>query len=128
MVEILGIKSRATQFQSGSNDRCIPMGNLKPAPDLHGGDDQSETDRQNDSCRCEFQRSFDVRLADSQFFLPQRVGDVLLQDLGRQSKGSLGDQVLGPFSFHFVLCRIGTRVEKDIGIQENFSAHRFPLA
>ena len=68
MVEGFGIKSPAPQLQSGSNDCCIPMGNLKSAPNLHGGDHQFETDRQNDSCRREFQRSFDVRLADSQFF------------------------------------------------------------
>ena len=128
VVEVFGIKGGATQFQSGRNNRCVPVRDLKPATDLHGGKNQLKGDGQDRCRRGKFQHGVDVFLADPQLFLPQRIVDVFLQDLGGQRKGRPDYQRLGLLSFGFVLRRVRARVEQHIRVQEDLSDHRFPPA
>jgi len=128
VVQVFGIKGGATQFHSGRNDRGVPVRDLKPATDLHGGENQLEGDWQDRRRRGEFQHGVDVCFADPQLFLPQRIGDVFLQDLGGQRKWRRDHQRLGSLSFGFVRRCVGTGVEQHIRVQEDLSGHKFPHA
>ena len=47
VVQVFRVKRGAPQFHSGRNDRGVPVRDLKPATDLHRGENQLEGDGQD---------------------------------------------------------------------------------